>query len=176
MTRDGGCTSFLSVIAMHPAIARLSAIGGHVVRHRRQKSELERVASSQSRLGLDWMNFFIADVQEGFGAFVAFYLADLKWSQETVGIMLTVDKAASALSLIPGGALADAVRQKRTLVAVAIILIAAAALMLALHPSFLFVIFAEILHGITAGLMTPAGCSFERIRIDRGYEAYPTNV
>lgn len=102
------------------------------------------------------MNFFIADVQEGFGAFVAFYLADLRWSQETVGLMLTLGKAASALSLIPGGALTDAVRWKRTLVAVAIIMIVAAALILALHPSVLFVSFAEVLHGLTAGIVTPA--------------------
>jgi hypothetical protein len=33
--------------------------------------------SKQSRQGLDWLNFFLADIQTGFGAFVAFYLADL---------------------------------------------------------------------------------------------------
>jgi hypothetical protein len=26
----------------------------------------------RARYGLDWMNFFVADVQTGFGAFVAF--------------------------------------------------------------------------------------------------------
>jgi hypothetical protein len=53
--------------------------------------------------GLDWMNFFISDVQEGFGAFVAFHLADQKWSQGSIGEMLTIGRAASALSLISGG-------------------------------------------------------------------------
>jgi MFS family permease len=117
---------------------------------------LEKVASSQSRRGLDWMNFFIADVQEGFGAFIAFYLADLKWSQASIGEMLTIGRAASALSLIPGGALTDAVRWKRALIAAGIVMIAAAALIFALRPTFLFVMFAEILHGVTAGIMTPA--------------------
>jgi MFS family permease len=102
------------------------------------------------------MNFFIADVQEGFGAFVAFYLADLKWSQETIGLMLTVGKAAGALSLIPGGALADTVRRKRLLIAAGIIMIAIAALILALRPTFPFVLIAELFHGATAGIMTPA--------------------
>jgi predicted MFS family arabinose efflux permease len=102
------------------------------------------------------MNFFIADVQEGFGAFVAFYLADLKWSQETIGLMLTIGRAASAVSLIPGGALTDAIRRKRTLVVVGMLMIVAAALILALHPTYLFVLFAEVLHGATAGIMTPA--------------------
>jgi MFS family permease len=124
--------------------------------YREARRSLHTPASAQSRRGLDWMNFFIADVQEAFGAFVAFYLADLKWSQESVGLMLTVGKAASAASLIPGGALADALRRKRALVAAGIIMIALAALILALHPTFVFVIAAEILHGVTAGIMTPA--------------------
>src|SRR5262249_42162377 len=42
------------------------------------------------------------------------------------------------------------------LIAVGLATLAAAALILALHPSFLFVSFAEVLHGVTAGLMTPA--------------------
>jgi MFS family permease len=102
------------------------------------------------------MNFFIADVQEGFGAFVAFYLASLKWSQESVGLMLTIGRIASAVALVPGGVLTDAVRSKRMLVAAGIIMIGAAALILALHPTFLFVVAAEVLHGATAGIVTPA--------------------
>ncbi|MDE2068868.1 MAG: MFS transporter [Bradyrhizobium sp.] len=102
------------------------------------------------------MNFFISDVQEGFGAFVAFYLADQKWSQGSIGEMLTIGRVASALSLIPGGALTDVVRSKRALIAVGIIMIAGAALILALRPTVLFVVVAEILHGATAGVMTPA--------------------
>ncbi|MDE2241678.1 MAG: MFS transporter [Bradyrhizobium sp.] len=125
-------------------------------RHRQRKSLLENVASRQSRHGLDWMNFFISDVQEGFGAFVAFYLADQKWSQGSIGEMLTIGRVASALSLIPGGALTDVVRSKRALIAVGIIMIAGAALILALRPTVLFVVVAEILHGATAGVMTPA--------------------
>ncbi len=73
-----------------------------------------------------------------------------------IGETLTIGQAASALSLIPGGALSDAVRWKRALIAAGIITIAAAALILALHPTFLFVVLAEILHGVSAGIMTPA--------------------
>jgi MFS family permease len=54
------------------------------------------------------------------------------------------------------GALVDAVRWKRLLVAAGIVMIATAASALALHPTFLFVAFAEVLHGLTAGLITPA--------------------
>ena len=62
-------------------------------------------ASPQSRYGLDWMNFFLADVQTGFGTFVAFYLAHLGWSERTVGIALTVGGLAGVVSQIPGGCL-----------------------------------------------------------------------
>src|SRR5215469_9599577 len=106
---------------MSRVIDHLSSARGAVTRHRQNKLSLERVASTQSRYGLDWMNFFIADVEEGFGAFVAFYLADLKWSQAAIGGILTVGQAASAASLIPGGALTDALRWKRALIAGGII-------------------------------------------------------
>ena len=42
------------------------------------------------------------------------------------------------------------------MIAAGVIMIAAAALIFALHPTFVFVIFAEVLHGVTAGVMTPA--------------------
>jgi MFS family permease len=146
----------VSEVAMPGAIARLSSARAAIGRHRRRRLDLERAASTQSRRGLDWMNFFIADVQEGFGAFIAFYLADLNWSQESVGLALTIGRIASAVSLIPGGALADAVRWKRALIATGIVMIGLAALIFALHPTFLFIILAEILHGATAGILTPA--------------------
>src|SRR5437773_8921479 len=111
--------------------------------------------SRQSRRGLDWMNFFLADVQTGFGSFVAFYLADLGWSKAQVGLALTTGTLAGVIGQIPGGALTDAFRRKRALAAIGIIMIAASALILALVPTFPLVFLAEILHGLTAGIVTP---------------------
>jgi predicted MFS family arabinose efflux permease len=124
--------------------------------HRRRRKEVDRRISNQSRRGLDWTNFFMADVQVGFSSFLAFYLANLDWSKQAVGLALTVGGLASIAALIPGGALADAVRQKRGLVAAGIVMIAASALILALWPTFALVFVAEILHGATAGLVAPA--------------------
>ena len=101
------------------------------------------------------MNFFLADVQTGFGSFVAFYLADLGWSKAQVGLALTTGTLAGVLGQIPGGALTDAFRRKRALAATGIIMIAASALILALVPTFPLVFLAEILHGLTAGIVTP---------------------
>jgi hypothetical protein len=50
----------------------------------------ERNPSAQTRRGLDWLNFFLADVQTGVGPFLAIYLAAFKWNQQQVGLVLTL--------------------------------------------------------------------------------------
>lgn len=125
-------------------------------RYRDARQSLHTPSSSQSRYGLDWTNFFLADVQTGFGTFVAFYLADLGWSKSNVGMALTAGSLAAVVMQMPGGALADAVTWKRALVAAGIIMIGAAALIFALMPSFIAVFLAELLHGATGGVVTPA--------------------
>jgi MFS family permease len=125
-------------------------------RYRAARRSLCMPASVQSRRGLDWMNFFIADVQTGFGTFVAFYLAQLGWSQGSIGVALAAGGLAGMLSQIPGGALADAVTWKRGLAAVGIAMTGLAALILAFAPNLIAVFFAQILQGATAGVITPA--------------------
>jgi MFS family permease len=124
--------------------------------HRHRRKLRDREVSDRSRRGLDWTNFFLADVQMSFGSFLAFYLADLGWSKQDVGVALTVGGLAAVAAQIPGGALADAVRWKRGLAACGFGLIAVSALILALWPSFSLVFAAEILHGLSAGLVGPA--------------------
>ncbi len=130
-------------------IAALAPLPRVLGRYREARKSLRGSISQQSRQGLDWMNFFLADVQTAFGAFVAFYLADLGWSKGQVGLALTVGTLAGVISQIPGGALADAVRWKRDLAAVGIGMLCVSALILGLMPSFALVFFAEILHGLT---------------------------
>ena len=102
------------------------------------------------------MNFFLADVQTGFGTFVAFYLARLGWPQNEVGIALTIGALASVVSQVPGGALADALPWKRGLVGAGIGTIGAAALLLAVMPSYWLVMLASLLQGVSSGIITPA--------------------
>jgi MFS family permease len=134
---------------------RHSRLRSAAARYREARQSLRTPASAQSRRGLDWMNFFIADVQTGFGTFVAFYLAELGWSEGTIGVALAAGGIAGVLSQIPGGALADAVTWKRGLAAVGIVLIGVAALILALAPNFFAAFLAQILQGATAGIITP---------------------
>jgi MFS family permease len=60
------------------------------------------------------------------------------------------------ISQIPGGALIDALPWKRALAAIGIGMISLAALILAFVPSFSLVFLAELLHGLSSGIVTPA--------------------
>ena len=135
---------------------RLRPVRHAVARYRKARKSLHAPVSAQSRYGLDWMNFFLADVQTGFGTFVAFYLAHLGWSERDVGYALTLGGLAAVASQIPGGALTDAVPWKRALIAIGILMIGAAALILALAPTYPMVLFASLLQGATGGIVTPA--------------------
>jgi hypothetical protein len=46
--------------------------------------------SPHSLRALDWFNFFVADIQAGFGPFIAAYLTAQAWTQGHIGIALTV--------------------------------------------------------------------------------------
>ena len=124
--------------------------------------------SKRSRLGLDWLNFFLADIQTGFGAFVAFYLAELGWPKGQVGLALAAGTIAGLIAHIPGGALVDWAPWKRGLAAIGIAMIAASAIILALAPTFALVFAAEILHGIAGGLITPAIAAISLGLVGRG--------
>lgn len=111
--------------------------------------------SRQSLFGLDALNFFMANVQTGFGPFITVYLTAEKWTQVEIGIVLTVSSMASLFGQVPGGALVDAARSKRLVAALAVGAIAASATMIAAAPIFPVVLFAEILHSLASCIMAP---------------------
>ena len=124
--------------------------------------------SKQSRQGLDWLNFFLADIQTGFGAFLAFYLADLGWNKGEVGLALSAGTVAGLVAHIPGGAIVDWVPWKRGFAALGIAMIAVSGLILALSPTFVLVLTAEVLHGLSGGIVTPAIAAISLGLVGRG--------
>ena len=122
-------------------------------------SNIETSPSQRTLRGLDWLNFFLADVQTGVGPFLAIYLAGYKWNEESVGLALTVGGIAGILTQTPAGALVDALRSKRALVAVGVVALAAGALLIALFPSFWPVMAAQVLVGGTSSVFGPAICA-----------------
>ena len=92
--------------------------------------------NARSLRALDWLNFFLADVQTGVGPFLAIYLAANRWNPEQVGLVLTYGGIVSVLAQAPAGALVDATHHKRCLLVLALVGLSVASLTLALHPSF----------------------------------------
>lgn len=112
--------------------------------------------SLHSQRGLDWLNFFVADVQTGFGPFLAVYLTIHGWYQGAIGSVLTISTILGVLSQTPAGALVDWTRRKRTVIAAGLAMIAAGAVIIALLPAYPTVMAGEILHGITGGALRSA--------------------
>jgi MFS family permease len=105
---------------------------------------------------LDWLNFFVATLQTGFGPFIAGYLTAGRWTQAEIGIALGVGTAATVLSQVPAGALVDAMRSKVRAALIATLLIAGSAVLFALRPERWPVMIAEVLHGFASCMLAPA--------------------
>ena len=146
----------------------LSRIPTGFARYLDARKLLRGSISKQSRRGLDWLNFFLADVQTGFGAFVAFYLAELGWQKGQVGLALAAGTVAALVAQIPGGALVDAAPWKRGLAAIGVCMTGASALILAVAPAHLLVFVAQILNGVSGGIVTPAIAAISLGLVGRG--------
>ncbi len=112
--------------------------------------------SKASGRGLDAFTFFIANLQTGFGPFLAVYFTQQKWTQSDIGLALTVGGLVSLLGQVPGGAFVDASRSKRFAAAFTAIFVGASAVMLAAFPSYLVVLLAMAIHSAASCVLTPA--------------------
>src|SRR5271155_149717 len=114
---------------------------------------IEASPSDASLRSLDAVNFLLAGALSGFGPYVAVYLAERQWAQQNIGFVLTVAGFAGLLSQLPAGGLLDAIRSKRSVVALGAAMVAASASMIAIWPSFPVVLAALVLQGITGGFL-----------------------
>jgi predicted MFS family arabinose efflux permease len=118
--------------------------------------EPQPTPSRTSLRGLDGFVFFVADVQTGFGPFIAVYLTAQAWTQLDIGVILSVGGLAALAGQIPGGALVDAARSERLVAGIAIILIGLSALSLAIWPIYPVVLAAAIVHALASCALGPA--------------------
>ena len=112
--------------------------------------------SKQSLRGLDWFIFFLADVQTGFGPFIAVYLTTEKWTQAQIGLVLSIGSVIGLIGQMPGGAIVDAARSERLVAGFAIATIGCAALAYAALPIFPVVAMAATLHAAASCVLGPA--------------------
>ncbi len=110
----------------------------------------------RSQRGLDWLNFFVANLQTAFGPFIAVYLTGEHWTQGEIGLVLTVGSVTAMVSQVPAGAVVDLLRNKHMAAGASIAAIVLSCLLLAVLPQRLPVTAAEILHGFASCMLNPA--------------------
>src|SRR4051794_15577261 len=112
--------------------------------------------SRASQHGLDWFIFFLADVQTGFGPFVAVYLTTQKWSQVEIGLVLSIGGIVGLIGQMPGGAIVDAARSERLVAGLAVATIGCSALGYVIWPILPVVMGAATLHAAASCVLGPA--------------------
>src|SRR6266702_4993427 len=134
--------------------------------------------SRQSLRGLDWFIFFLADVQTGFGPFIAVYLTTQKWTQVEIGLVLSIGGIVALIGQMPGGAIIDAAKSERLVAGLAVANIGCCALAYAAMPIFPVVMAAATLHAAASCVLGPAIAAISlvssgRLRSASGLAATP---
>jgi MFS family permease len=110
-----------------------------------------------NRAPLDRLSFLLGNVKDGLGPFLAIFLMSSQhWDAGKIGIVLTISGVATALARGPFGALVDAVRWKRTLIAIGVLTVGIAAVAMALVPTFWPVAVAQVLTGAADAIFPSA--------------------
>jgi MFS family permease len=117
---------------------------------------------------LDALNFFLADVRDGLGPYLAIYLLTIQhWDQASIGFVMSVGGIAGILAQTPAGAIADGTTAKRAVLVSAAATVTLGSLALPCMSNFASValmnaaagaagaIFAPTLAAITLGMVGP---------------------
>src|SRR6516164_9770727 len=112
--------------------------------------------SQQSLFALSCLNFFLSGMQTAFGPIASAYLVLQGLTAKEIGFVLTIGGIASLVSQVPGGELVDTAPAKRLLVATAVVTVALSVVIFRLWPVFPLLALAEILQGVTGGVLGPA--------------------
>ena len=111
-------------------------------------------------LSLDSLNFFLADVRDGLGPYLAIYLLAVhKWDPASIGVVMTLAGIAALVTQGPAGALIDRTRSKRAVIAVAALLVTASCLLLPFVSSFGWVALTQAASAVAASVFAPAICA-----------------
>jgi MFS family permease len=136
---------------------RASSIERDALERDEREASVSNTAPGKQRSvrALEWLNFFLADVQTGLGPFLAAYLASDGWSPSSVGYVLTFGGMVGVAMQTPAGAVIDAVHRKRTLLAVNLGFLVAGALLLMGHLSPWRAYSAQFLIGASGSFLGP---------------------
>jgi MFS family permease len=114
---------------------------------------------NEARAGraLDAANFFLADVRDGLGPYLAVYLlTEQHWDEARIGLVMSIATIAGIVAQTPAGALIDTTQAKRSVMVVAAMLVTLASLSLPLFPAFLPVAISQGIAQAAAVIFPPA--------------------
>jgi MFS family permease len=117
------------------------------------------VTADKSGLGrsLDAVNFFLADVRDGLGPYLAIYLlTEQKWDEASIGLVMSMAAIAGIVAQTPAGALIDRSTAKRALVVAAAITVTLGCLALPLTSRFELVAAAQAIAAAAGAMFAPA--------------------
>lgn len=112
-------------------------------------------AKTRSLTCLSLLCFALADVRDGLGPFLGIFLQSHGWTPDSIGYVMTIGGLAGMAVTAPLGALADATRRKRLLLALASLGIVAALALIFLCQHPLLVGGAQIVQAVCAAAMAP---------------------
>src|ERR1700744_412831 len=114
-------------------------------------------SQERSLKGLDWVNFFMADVATGIGPFLAIYLtATRHWDPVSVGIVVAAQAVAGVVAQVPAGWLVDNSTKKKWLVIFGAMLVAAGCVGIVLARTVASEVAVQIVIGLPASIFPPS--------------------
>lgn len=106
---------------------------------------------------LDALNFFLADVRDGLGPYLAIYLlTEQKWDEASIGVVMSVAALAGIAAQTPTGALIDRSTAKRALMVTAAILVTLSCIALPMVHRFELVAATQAIAAAAGAIFAPA--------------------
>ena len=131
---------------------------------------------SRGRLGLNFLNFFMADMQAGIGPFLGVFLLAHSWTSGLIGTVMTIGGIAGMVMTAPAGALIDATQSKRAFVICSGMATVLASAIIIWSQNFWVVAFSQVataiagaaigpaVAGVTLGIVKQSGFNFQNGR------------
>lgn len=105
---------------------------------------------------LAWLNFFVADVRDGLGAFLGVFLLQNGFGEAQVGLISTISHIIALALGVPCGILVDKTTRKKECIAFFVALIVLFCSLNYFFPSFVFTLLAQCLVALSGVFLAPA--------------------
>ncbi|MBJ7337593.1 MAG: MFS transporter [Mycolicibacterium sp.] len=117
--------------------------------------------SRRSLRALDALNFFLADVRDGLGPYLAIYLIAVRgpshgWDEATVGSVITIAGIVGLLAQTPAGSLIDRARNRRAIVIVAALAVTVSSVALPFVDGFALITLTQGIASLAGAVFAPA--------------------